>query len=135
MNESLLADLNDLKQRDAQTRERLLKAGKLYGTYDEEVQRVHTENARALDRIVAAHGWPGVALVCLEGCRAAWFVARHAFGTPALQRCFLQALEAAVAPGDAPAKLAAFLSDRICFNAGRLQRSTARCAIGKSAAS
>ncbi len=121
MKTRLLAELLGLKQRDLATRERLLKEGRLYGFYEEAMQRVHTENAQALQRIVAAHGWPGVSMVGLEGCRAAWLVAQHAICTPSLQRQFLQQLEAARASGDAPPKLVALLTDRIRFNEGRPQ--------------
>jgi hypothetical protein len=121
MNEALIEELNGLKQRDIETREKLLKMGRLYGSYDEEMKRVHVENAEALNRFVSVHGWPGISMVGLEGCRAAWLVAQHAIGTPALQRRFLQELEKASRAGEAPAKLAAFLSDRIRFNEGKPQ--------------
>lgn len=118
MNEALLTKLNSLKKRDVETRERLLKEGRLFGTYDEEMQRVHVENAEILDRIVSVHGWPGISIVGLEGCRAAWLVAQHAICTPSLQKRFLQELDKSVTSNEAPAKLAAFLSDRIRFNEG-----------------
>jgi hypothetical protein len=117
----LIAELQGLKQRDVETRERLLKEGRLYGSYDEEMQRVHVENANALDSIVSVHGWPGISMVGLEGCRTAWFIAQHAICTPALQRKFLRELEAAAESGEAPAKLVAFLTDRIWFNEGKPQ--------------
>ena len=121
MNQALIAELNGLKQRDNETREKLLKKERLYGSYDEEMQRVHVENAKALNRIVSVHGWPGVSMVGLEGCRAAWLIAQHSICTPALQRRFLEALEKASRAGEAPAKLVAFLSDRIRFNEGKPQ--------------
>ena len=121
MKEALIAELNNLKQRDVVTRERLLKAGRLYGFYDDEMQRVHIENAEALDHILSIHGWPGISMVGLEGCRTAWFVAQHSICTPVLQRRFLRALEKAAASGEAPKKLAAFLTDRVRFNEGEPQ--------------
>ena len=72
MNQQLLEELVALKQRDTETRSRLLKEGKLYGDYASEMQQVHRENANRLDRIIAKYGWPGISLVGLEGCRAAW---------------------------------------------------------------
>jgi hypothetical protein len=121
MNEQLISALKSLKARDVETRERLLKEKRLYGFYDEELQHVHIENAEALGRLVAIHGWPGVSMVGLEGCRTAWLLAQHAICTPALQRRFLHELEVAAASGDAPTKLAAFLTDRIRFNEGKPQ--------------
>ncbi len=121
MNEALIAELDSLKQRDIKTREKLLKNGRLYGSYDQEMQQVHTENAEALNRIVSVYGWPGISMVGLEGCRSAWFVAQHSICSPALQRYFLVELEKASRMGEAPPKLAAFLSDRIRFNEGKPQ--------------
>ena len=121
MDNELLTQLEDLRQRDIDTRTRLLKAGKLYGTYDDEMQSVHRENARALDEIISSHGWPGVSKVGLEGCRAAWLVAQHAICTPHLQRKFLEYLSDAATSGDAPYKQVALLTDRIRFNEGQPQ--------------
>ena len=121
INEGLIAELHSLKQRDVETRQRLLNNGRLYGSYDEEMQRVQVENAHALDRIVSVHGWPGISMVGLQGCRAAWFIAQHAVCIPALQRRLLRALEVAVESADAPAKQAAYLTDRVRFNEGKPQ--------------
>jgi hypothetical protein len=85
------------------------------------MQQVHRENAEELDKIVAEHGWPGISLVGLEGCRAAWFIAQHAICTPALQKKFLALLTEASGHGDAPKKQVAFLMDRIRFNENRPQ--------------
>jgi hypothetical protein len=121
VNKTLALELEELRQRDLETRSRLLAEERLYGTYDEEMQNVHVENARALDRIVSQHGWPGVSLVGLDGCRAAWMIAQHSICTPDLQRRFLDLLEEAVAKAEAPAKQAAMLTDRIRFNEDRPQ--------------
>ena len=121
MDKGLLAELESLKQRDVETRERLLGEGRLYGAYDEEMQQVHTENATALAGIVAVHGWPGISKAGLAGCRAAWLIAQHAICTPALQKGFLVALAEAADAGDAPMKQVALLTDRIRFNEGKPQ--------------
>ena len=121
MNTELLAKLESLKQRDIYTRHRLMKEGRLYGRYDEEMQRVHVENAEALEEIIAAHGWPGISKVGLEGGRAAWLVAQHAICTPDLQKGFLRLLKEAAEAGEAPMKQTAFLTDRIRFNEGKPQ--------------
>ena len=113
MNQQLLDELMAMAKRDSETRARLLAAGKLYGDYAEEMQRVHKENAKRLDEIVDTYSWPGLALVGLEGCRAAWLVAQHAICTPALQRKFHAVMEQAVESGDVPKRLLACLTDRI----------------------
>jgi hypothetical protein len=121
VNQLLLDELLALEERDLHTRSRLLQEGRLYGEYAEEMQQVHRDNAERLDEIVTEYGWPGIALVGLEGCRAAWLIAQHSICTPHLQRRFLELLTAAVAGGDAPAPQAAYLADRIRFNEGKAQ--------------
>jgi hypothetical protein len=121
VNEPLLQELLAMQRRDFDTRSRLRKAGQLYGGYADEMQQVHRENAEALERIVSKHGWPGVAAVGMEGCRAAWLVAQHSICTPGLQRKFHVLLSEAVGRADAPQQQLAFLTDRIRFNEMRPQ--------------
>lgn len=121
MNQQLLDELLALKQHDIDTRSRLLNDGKLYGDYAPEMQKIHRENATELDKIISKYGWPGISLVGLEGCRAAWLIAQHSICTPALQRKFLTLLVNASERGDAPKVLVAFLTDRIRFNENKPQ--------------
>ena len=121
-NRKLLNALGTMVQLDESTRDRLLRQGRLYGHYAEEMQQVHIDNARALEKLISHYGWPGISKVGLEGCRLAWLVAQHANCTPDLQRGFAQLLEQTVQDGDAPSRQLAYLSDRIRFNEGRLQR-------------
>ena len=121
MNRQVFDELLPLKQRDTDMRSRLLQEGKLYGDYAPEMQQVHRENAKRLDEIIAKHGWPGVSLVGLEGCRAAWLIAQHSICTPDLQRKFLALLAKAAEDGDAPKTQVAFLTDRIRFNESKPQ--------------
>ncbi len=116
MNQALFDALLAMKRRDEEVRSKLLGEGRLYGGYDEEMQQVHIENAEKLAEIISQQGWPGISLVGIEGCRAAWFVAQHALCTPDKQRGFLDALEMAAARGDAPKRLVALLTDRIRYN-------------------
>lgn len=121
MNLDIVNQLLQLQLRDLDTRKQLLADNRLYDGYADEMQLVHTANARHLDRIIEQHGWPGLTLVGVEGCRAAWFVAQHSICTPDLQRKFLELLTAAAKQGDAPMKQVALLTDRIRFNEGRPQ--------------
>lgn len=116
MDTLLLEELLAMKRHDEEVRARLLNERRLYGVYDQEMQQVHTKHAHRLFEIVAQHGWPGISLVGIEGCRAAWFIAQHAVCTPNEQRSFLNSLNKAVEAGDAPKRLAAFLTDRIRYN-------------------
>ena len=122
MNRQLLDTLTGLLRRDLDMRAWLMREGRLYGEYADEMQAVHIANARKLDAIIDRYGWPGEALVGIEGSRAAWMIAQHAICTPDLQRKFYACLQEAVACGDAPARQLAFLTDRIRYNEGRPQR-------------
>ncbi|MBE9137143.1 hypothetical protein IQ254_07985 [Nodosilinea sp. LEGE 07088] len=121
MDNDLLKQLELLKKKDTDTRNKLLEEGELYGTYHEAMRSVHRENAIALDKIIEEHGWPGISKVGLEGSRAAWLIAQHSICTPALQRKFLDHLSNAEKQGDVPGKQVALLTDRIRFNEGRPQ--------------
>jgi len=121
VDQHLLNDLLELKQRDIDTRNLLLRKNKLYGDYALEMQQVHIENAQKLDQIVSEHGWPDMTKVGKEGCRAAWLIAQHAICTPALQRKFLDQLIQAAERGTVPRVQVAYLTDRIRFNEGRPQ--------------
>ncbi len=121
MDNNLLEQLKQLKERDVATREKLLSEGRFYGQYDPELQKIHIENAHALDKIISNHGWPSISKVGIEGTRLAWLIAQHAICTPDLQRKFFKLLSDSAESGDAPKKQVALLTDRIRFNEGRPQ--------------
>lgn len=121
MNSNIADALDRLKQRDDETRSKLLREERLHGSYDDEMQQVHINNAQALNELVNEHGWPGISLVGLEGCRAAWMLAQHSICTPALQRKFLQLLKIAADKAEVPMLQVAMLTDRIRFNEDRPQ--------------
>ena len=121
MDKELLSQLEILRQRDIETRRKLLEEGRLYGVYDEDMQKVHRENANALDEIIEINGWPGISMVGLDGSRAAWLIAQHAICTPHLQRKFLEHMTKAAEGDEVPLKQVALLTDRIRFNEGKPQ--------------
>jgi hypothetical protein len=82
---------------------------------------VHRENASRLTSILEEIGWPSEPLVGGEAAEAAWLIAQHAIGEPALQRSALQLLRKAAARGDVPAWQPAMLEDRIRMFEGRPQ--------------
>ena len=121
MNTQLLDELIAMKQRDDDTRSRLVREGRLHDGYAEEMQQVHRENAHRLNSLIEQQGWPTVSQVGLEGCRAAWLIAQHSICTPDLQRKFLARLTEAVERGEVPKAQVAFLTDRIRFNENKPQ--------------
>ena len=121
MNQDLLDELIAMKQRDMDTRSRLVREGRLYDGYAGEMQKVHKENAHRLDELVSQHGWPTISLVGLEGSRAAWLIAQHSICTPDLQRKFLALLAEAAQKAEVPKPQLAFLTDRIRCNENKPQ--------------
>ena len=63
MNRKLCETLLGLQRRDLDMRDWLLREGRLYGDYADEMQAVHIANARQLDAIIDRHGWPGEAAI------------------------------------------------------------------------
>lgn len=122
VNTDLRNALLALQQRDMGVRAELLAAGTLHGGYHPRMQAVHRENAAALRRLLARHGWPGVQAAGADGAEAAWLVAQHAIAEPAFMRACRALLQAAVAAGMAPAWQHAYLDDRIRTFEGLPQR-------------
>lgn len=87
----------------------------------DEMLAIARENAAWLKRVIADHGWPGRRLVGNDGAEAAWLIAQHADDDLEFQRECLRLIEAAVDQGDAPARNAAYLTDRVRIKEGRPQ--------------
>jgi len=121
MNQQLLDELIAMKQRDVDTRSRLVREGRLHDGYADEMQQVHRENADRLNELISQHGWPTISLVGLEACRAAWLIAQHSICTPDLQRKFLALVTKAAKNGEVPKPQVAFLTDRVRFNENKPQ--------------
>jgi hypothetical protein len=122
MNETLRAELLQMKGHDLRVRQELLDAGRLGGFYVPEMEAVHRQNAERLRELIAEHGWPHEEIAGQDGAKAAWLIAQHAIGEPDFQRQVLQLLQKHSAEGKLPAWQAAYLEDRIAVQEGRKQR-------------
>lgn len=120
--QELAQELIALFAEDQRVRTRLAAEGSLFKGYNAAMREVHEGNARRLQEIVRAHGWPGLHLVGREGAEAAFRIAQHAIAMPQFQRRCLKLLQLAVSRGDADARHAAYLDDRIAFNERRPQK-------------
>ncbi len=78
---------------------------------DPETLRAHGE--RLWEILDDYEAWPGRRLVGDDGSRAAWLVAQYAIEDPGLQKRCLEALDVAVAYGDADPVHYAYLLDRV----------------------
>jgi hypothetical protein len=108
-------------RRDRETRARLVAGGALFDGYHAEMEAVHLENARVLEGVIEAIGWPGRGKVGDDGAGAAFFILQHAISRPDLQRRCLSLILDAIPEGQANALDAAYLSDRIAMYEGALQ--------------
>lgn len=82
---------------------------------------LHQANATRLSEIVLEQGWPGRSLVGEEAADAAFLIALHADHDPEFQRRCLGLVERAVGQEEAPARHAAYLTDRVRVHEGRPQ--------------
>ncbi len=108
-------------QRDFKTRAHLAASGELFDGYHPEMEAVHLENAKLLERVIDAIGWPGRHALGDEGASAAFVVVQHAISRPDLQRRALALMLDAIPQGQANTLDAAYLSDRIAIFEGREQ--------------
>jgi hypothetical protein len=122
VDEVLRAELLAWVAEDEATRERLAREGKLFEGYHQEMEAVHRRNAERLEEVIGRCGWPGRTLVGEEGASAAWRIAQHAIGEPARMRAWLEVVKEAAVRGEAEAREAAMLEDRVRVLEGRLQR-------------
>jgi len=121
LNETLREELLARAAEDAAVRTELAADGSLFQGYHPRMEEVHRRNGLRLSALLDEHGWLGKSLVGEDGAAAAWRIAQHAIGLPALQRRCLALVREAVARGEVPAAMAAMLDDRIRFYEGRPQ--------------
>jgi Family of unknown function (DUF6624) len=114
-------ELRELAEHDQRVRAELAADGSLFRGYHPRMEAVHRQNAERLMAIVEVFGWPTEPLAGREAAEAAWLVAQHAIGEPALQRRALGLLLEAAGRGDVPAWQPAMLEDRIRMFEGRPQ--------------
>ena len=111
----------ELKNKDLALRNRLIQEGRLGNGYDEEMAKLHRENAEQLNEIIDAIGYPSFEKVGKEASEAAWLVIQHSIGSPAFMKKCAQLLEIAVKENKANPINLAYLTDRIAVFEGRPQ--------------
>ncbi len=111
--QSIAEKIIDLKNADLALRSKLAKSGQLSGGYHEEMKALHNSNAKALDEIISAIGYPTLSKVGKEASEAAWLVIQHAIEQPQLMKKCLGLLQKATEANEADPKSLAYLSDRI----------------------
>ncbi len=110
-----------LKNADLECRDKLIEAGQLGEGYNDEMAKIHNQNAKALDEIIQTIGYPTVAKVGEEASEAAWLVIQHAIAQPNFMKKCVLLLESAVRENKANPKNLASLTDRVAVLEGKPQ--------------
>ena len=120
MQEQIATELINLAKRDLAVRDELLKANKLEGGYNIDMEKVHRENAARLREIVGLIGWPTISKVGAEASDAAWLIVQHSIGEPSFMKSCYRLMLASVQ--DVNPQNVAYLHDRICYFEGKPQK-------------
>ncbi len=111
----------DLKNKDLEFRDKLIRNGQLGKGYNNEMAQLHIKNANRLNEIIDKIGYPTIDKVGKEASEAAWLIIQHAIGQPAFMRKCVKYLENATAEGKVDPRNLAYLTDRIATFEGKPQ--------------
>lgn len=109
--DDIARQLKDMAAADLRKRDELIAAGVLFDGYHPDMEALHIDNAKKLEAIIDALGWPHQGIAGADGAEAAWLVAQHAISLPDFQRKVLQLLKDNA--NDVPPAQIAMLEDRI----------------------
>lgn len=110
-----------LKNEDLELRDKLIQNNQLGNGYNEEMAKLHNKNARALDDLIDAIGFPTIDKVGKEANEAAWLIIQHSIGQPDFMRKCAKLLEKAVNDDQANPMNLVYLTDRIAVFEGSPQ--------------
>ncbi len=119
--ESIAERIINLKERDLEFRDQLISKGILGEGYNEEMARIHNENANELNRIIEEIDYPTKEKVGKEAAEAAWLVIQHSIGKPEFMKKCAFLLQKAVLENKADPIFLAYLTDRIATFEGSPQ--------------
>ncbi len=119
--EAIAEKIIRLKNADLALRDKLIRSGQLSDGYSEEMRELHDRNAKILNEIIDAVGYPTIDKVGEEASEAAWLVIQHSIGQPDFMKKCVKLLEVAVSEKKANSKSLAYLTDRIAVFEGKPQ--------------
>jgi hypothetical protein len=114
-------EIIDLKNADLTLRDSLVQNGELGDGYNEEMEALHNKNAKRLNEIIDAIGYPTSDKVGEEASEAAWLIIQHAIGQPRFMKRCVKLLENAIDEHKANPINLAYLTDRIASYEGNPQ--------------
>lgn len=103
----------ELKNADLNLREKLIKSKQLSEGYNQEMEKLHNQNAKTLAEIIEVIGYPTIDKVGKEANEAAWLIIQHSIGQPDFMRKCAAELKTAVNENKSDAIHLAYLTDRI----------------------
>ena len=112
----------ELKDRDLELRQRLMENGTLSNGYHEIMEALHNDNARELEAIMEAIGYPSVPKVGKQANQATWMIVQHAIGCPDFMRKCLKLLQREAEDDKGLSIQLAYLTDRVSILEGKEQR-------------
>jgi len=111
----------DLKNEDLAFRDKLIRQDELEEGYHPDMEAIHIRNAKELEGIIKAVGYPTIAKVGKAASHAAWLIIQHAISLPLFMKMSAEQLAIAVDENQADPKELAYLTDRIAVFEGRPQ--------------
>jgi len=120
-NKCIAEKIIELKNADLTLRDKFVQSGKLSEGYNEQMKELHNENAKILNDIIDAFGYPTIDKVGKEANEAAWLVIQHSIGQPEFMKKCAKLLEIAVSESKADSKNLAYITDRIAVFEGKPQ--------------
>lgn len=108
-------ELIERANHDLAVRQQLIEADKLSGGYNPDMEVVHLNNARWLQKLIEQIGWPAQEQVGEEASQAAWLIVQHAISLPDLMKQALALMEAQQTTRTIDLVNLAFLADRIAM--------------------
>ncbi|QLC67656.1 hypothetical protein LPB248_15480 [Flavobacterium sp. LPB0248] len=111
----------ELKNADLKLRNKLIENKKLFEGYDEEMEKLHKQNAIILNEIINTIGYPTIDKVGKEASEAAWLIIQHSIGSPDFMKRCAKQLQNAVKENQADPINLAYLKDRIAVLEGNPQ--------------
>ena len=113
--------LKPLVDRDLTMRNVLIEKGVLNDAYHPEMEKVHIENAKKLEKLISKMGFPVLSNSGDEGVRLSWLIIQHAISVPSFMKECLQQMRLAAAQKDYILELVAYTEDRVAYFEGRDQ--------------
>lgn len=110
-----------LKNADIKLRDKLIQDGKLGNGYNQEMEKLHNDNAEILSEIIDKIGYPTIDKVGEEAYEASWLIIQHSISKPNFMRKCVKLLENAGTEDSLDKIKLAYLSDRIAVFEGRPQ--------------